>query len=180
MKEATTNEQPEKPQAHRAHHECAVLHRADLPDLSVHAAHLVDLPFQPDVERRAVQVAACLLPAALAVLELRQHAGILQVLDLSEEHDDHHRPVCHLRHHHGHDVRLRLRAPALPPAELPVHAVRRLHAAADHGHAHPAVHHVDEVLQHVQHVLAAHPAVSLRRRRVQHLPHPPVRPLHPA
>lgn len=89
-------------------------------------------------------------------------------------------PVCHLRHHHGHDVRLCLRAPALPPAELPVHAVRRLHAAADHGHAHPAVHHVDEVLQHVQHVLAAHPAVSLRRRRVQHLPHPPVRPLHPA
>jgi len=69
MKEATTNEQPEKPQAHRAHHECAVLHRADLPDLSVHAAHLVDLPFQPDVERRAVQVAACLLPAALAVLD---------------------------------------------------------------------------------------------------------------
>ena len=48
------------------------------------------------------------------------------------------------------------------------------------GHAHPAVHHVDEVLQHVQHVLAADPAVSLRRRRVQHLPHPPVRPLHPA
>ena len=29
----------------------------------------------------------------------------------------------------------------------------------------PAVHHVDEVLQHVQHVLAADPAVSLRRRR---------------
>ena len=64
--------------------------------------------------------------------------------------------------------------------KIVVHAVRRLHAAADHGHAHPAVHHVDEVLQHVQHVLAADPAVSLRRRRVQHLPHPPVRPLHPA
>ena len=95
MREARTNESA-KSEAPSADRRRCLLPSGHPVFLRGDAADLVDLPVEPDVERGAVQMAALVLPAAVAVLELREHAAILQILDVSEEHDAHHRAVlCH-------------------------------------------------------------------------------------
>ena len=73
-----------------------------------------------------------------------------------------------------HAVRLRICAAAVPGKKLHILAVRGFDVPADHGHADPAVYHVDAWVGMHNSYLAAHPPVFLRRRRIQHLFAPPV------